>query len=39
MNTTLQTFVTHNDLPKRVRSTLLPLLNQQLADSLICIAR
>lgn len=33
MNTTLQTFATHNDLPQRVRSTLLPLLNQQLADT------
>lgn len=34
MNTTLQTFATHNDLPERLRNTMLPLLNQQLADTL-----
>ena len=34
MNTTLQhTFATHNDLTQRLRDTLLPLLNQQLADT------
>lgn len=33
MNTALHTFATHNDLPKRLRDTLLPLLNQQLADT------
>ena len=34
MNTTLQTFATHNDLPERLRNTMVPLLNQQLADTL-----
>jgi starvation-inducible DNA-binding protein len=33
MNTALYTFATHNDLPERVRGSLLPLLNQQLADT------
>jgi starvation-inducible DNA-binding protein len=33
MNTALYAFATRNDLPERVRSTLLPLLNQQLADT------
>lgn len=33
MNTALYTFATRNDLPERARSTLLPLLNQQLADT------
>lgn len=33
MTTALDTFATHNDLPERLRNTLLPLLNQQLADT------
>jgi starvation-inducible DNA-binding protein len=34
MNTTMQTFATHHDLPERLRKSMLPLLNQQLADTL-----
>ena len=33
MTTAHHTFATHNDLPQRLRNTLLPLLNQQLADT------
>lgn len=33
MNAAFNNFATHNDLPGRLRDTLLPLLNQQLADT------
>jgi starvation-inducible DNA-binding protein len=34
MNSTKETFDTRNDLPRRVRDTLIPLLNRQLAATL-----